>query len=256
MAIDWSLNRVPDIAGGTMAGYERGREQSRLRVRNAALAQYGEDPNAGLRALRPVDPELAIQLQGQAAEAQRAIGREDEATQARHRQRALGFFTGLLQYNDPQALGAAAEEALAQNLSDLGPEELARIRQTLSTTPLTPDIVRRAVVNLGGTLPRPQIINGRNGSYTVADPTTGNPLTRYDAPPEPVSAVDQARINYYNAGVGLRGAQTERARRPPAGNNGRGASGGGRRRRRGGGGSGGGGSTSTGGGSAPWDRDY
>lgn len=240
MAIDWSLNRVPDIAGAGMAGYERGREQGRERVRNAALAQYGEDPNAGIQALRGVDPALAIQLQGQAAQAQAAAARDADAGQARQRQRALGFFTGLLQYNDPQALSAAAEEALAQNLSDLAPDDLARIRQAMVTAPLTPDSVRRAVVNLGGTLPRPQIINGRNGSYTVADPTTAAPVMRYDAPPEPVSEVDRARIDYYRAGVGLRGAQAERTSRPSPGNNGRGAASGGGRRGRGRGRSGGG----------------
>lgn len=230
MAIQWDLNRVPDFAGSTMAGVRQGREDRQGRERNAALQAYARDPSQGIEAMIQADPATAIQLQRQAAEAQRAISQESEATRARHRQRALGFFTGLLQYNDPQALSVAAEEALTQNLSDLPPEEIARIRQAMTTAPLTPDSVRRAIVSLGGQAPRFRPMNMGSGSIGVFD-DQGSPPQIYTAPPSAPSALEQARIDELRSRIPYNAARTERTSRPSPGNNGRAASGGGRRGR-------------------------
>ncbi|MBP9755747.1 MAG: hypothetical protein KBD40_12175 [Phenylobacterium sp.] len=78
MAIDWSLNRVPDFANAAMTGYNQGREQRQERTRNAALAQYAANPEGDLSGIIAADPALAIQLQ--AARRQQAA---QDATLAR-----------------------------------------------------------------------------------------------------------------------------------------------------------------------------
>lgn len=67
--INWSLARTPDFAGNALEAYDLGREARTDRVKKNALALYGTDKAAGIKAISGVDPELGYKLQKQQQEA-------------------------------------------------------------------------------------------------------------------------------------------------------------------------------------------
>ena len=220
VSINWGLlgDGGAGIVQNALTGYEHGQQMQQQRTQNALAMQDHADRQAQI-----------------AAEAERAARQESEQTAQRHRASAAQFF-GALRRLPPEQRAQAAIDMARQNVGGWSEEEAARIADSVQhRTDWSDQALDGMIGSLGGNVPQPRIVAGRGGSYSAVDPYSGARVGGYDAPPEPPSPVEQARIRYYDAGVGLRGAQADRARRPAPAPAARG-SGGGRRSRGGRGG--------------------
>jgi hypothetical protein len=238
MAVDFGLLQQPNIAGGAIQALGQGRQVGMEDARRRILSGYGEDRAGAISQLMAIDPSTAIDLQrGNAAEkAGEQAGQHQDQEAIAQGHTAIAGLLGVIQRQttDPAERRAMALHVVQQLGAQMSPEQAQALTQEAEQF----DYSDQGIAAYRATfLPHhnPTIIQGRNGSYSYADPDTGERLGGYDAPTPPLTAVEQARADYYRAQTdythhraGLTDAQAERARRPPA------ARGGGRGRRGGG----------------------
>jgi hypothetical protein len=61
--LNWNMAQVPNMFAAGVEGRRAGVQDRNAATAQSALALYGKDPEAGINALRPVDPEAAMRLE-------------------------------------------------------------------------------------------------------------------------------------------------------------------------------------------------
>lgn len=182
--VNWSLGLTPNFSNGFQyleAGQQARRQQeaqAQAQQRKAALTQVANGAEGGMQALNQADPALGIELQQQQAAQQRAQQDRQRQDQERAFKAKISLAEALV--HAPKGDGRMS---ILQNLGSMLPGVDQSSLEAIAPHVNDDDFLRGLAGKFDQEL---KFFNTGDGSIVGIDPRTGQPVTQYQAPRNPL----------------------------------------------------------------------
>lgn len=183
MAIDWSLNRQPDIIGNAYASMRQGQEAGLEQGKRNAYAAYAANPETGAAGLAKYDPVAYMQIQSSQRQEKRQTA-QDERQTAADQQKVFTDTISMLGGYGRRVRSDADLAALKSNpvFQQVYAKATANLRLKTPIEALTLEQVRQ----FNNEASKIQGVNLGGGGYGTFDPDTGEFKTLREPTDKPI----------------------------------------------------------------------